>query len=83
MNRTLTSMIAVLLCASLVGSARAQQEPVTLKVGDAAPALAGGKWVRPDGYNPDCVLAFPRSLTTFALTGSVCSSKLRSCKLAG
>jgi thiol-disulfide isomerase/thioredoxin len=47
MKRTTTPLLAMMLCASLVSVAAAQPRPqATLKVGDAAPALAGGKWVK-------------------------------------
>jgi thiol-disulfide isomerase/thioredoxin len=51
MNRTLKITLAMMVCAGLAGLARAQQPPALLKVGDAAPALAGGKWVKGDAVD--------------------------------
>jgi thiol-disulfide isomerase/thioredoxin len=52
MKQLTKTVLAMILCASIAEYARAQVEPpVTLKVGDPAPALAGGKWVKGDAID--------------------------------
>jgi thiol-disulfide isomerase/thioredoxin len=49
MNRLMKTVLAMLLCASFASLSRAQMQPAaTLKVGDAAPPLVGGKWIKGD-----------------------------------